>query len=145
MDLAPPAARGQVVEQQQIGRTGAKAGVWLVSAEQWPRACLRAELIERGYEAVGFVSVQDMLEALRAERRKPAAIVLDLRGQGLGAEQLRALAGAQVPLGAIGGTVEAAEEPVRRFPWTVLLRRPVTLGAVADVVARMVRDSRTGA
>jgi hypothetical protein len=29
--------------------------VWIIDAEQWPRALLRAELIEAGYEAIGFV------------------------------------------------------------------------------------------
>src|SRR5215471_17474158 len=27
--------------------------VWIIDAEQWPRALLRAELIERGFDAVG--------------------------------------------------------------------------------------------
>src|SRR5689334_9573424 len=35
--------------------------VWIVDAEHWPRAYLRAELIERGYDAVGFVGVREAL------------------------------------------------------------------------------------
>ena len=33
--------------------------IWIIDAEQWPRALLRAELIERGYDAVGYVTVRD--------------------------------------------------------------------------------------
>ena len=36
--------------------------VWVIDSEQWPRACLRAELIERGYDAYGFISIGDALE-----------------------------------------------------------------------------------
>ena len=32
--------------------------VWIIDVDQWPRAMLRAELIERGYDAVGYVTVR---------------------------------------------------------------------------------------
>ena len=56
--------------------------VWIVDSEHWPRACLRAELIERGYDAVGFLELEKALAAIRApDLRKPRAIVLELRDQ----------------------------------------------------------------
>lgn len=53
--------------------------VWIIDADQWPRAMLRAELIERGFDAVGYPTVGDAIESLLL--RPPNAIVVDLRGQ----------------------------------------------------------------
>jgi len=56
--------------------------VWIIDSEQWPRACLRAELIERGYDAYGFITIGDALDALsQTASPKPESIVLELRGQ----------------------------------------------------------------
>src|SRR6478609_3381541 len=56
--------------------------IWIVSADQWPRAYLRAELIERGYDAVGFVTMKDaLLRLMLARSRRPALLVVDLHGQ----------------------------------------------------------------
>src|SRR5262249_50523834 len=41
-----------------------KIAVWIVDGEQWPRACLCAELIERGLDGRGFVTLQDAVDAL---------------------------------------------------------------------------------
>ena len=38
--------------------------LWVIDSEQWPRAYLRAELIERGYDAYGFMTVSDALDSL---------------------------------------------------------------------------------
>jgi hypothetical protein len=38
----------------------AEPPVWIVASDHW-RAYLCAELIERGYDAVGFVTLQDVL------------------------------------------------------------------------------------
>ena len=51
--------------------------VWIVSADQWPRAYLRAELIERGYDAVGFVTMKDaLIRLMLARSRRPALLVV---------------------------------------------------------------------
>src|SRR5579872_5566744 len=52
--------------------------VWIIDTEHWPRAFLRAELIERGYDAVGYLTVDDASETIAA--RFPDAAVIDLRG-----------------------------------------------------------------
>jgi hypothetical protein len=58
--------------------------LWIVDSEQWPRAYLRAELIERGYDPYGFIALTDALEALsRMASPKPDALILELRGQTL--------------------------------------------------------------
>jgi len=119
--------------------------IWIVDAEQWPRALLRAELIERGYEAIGFVRLSHALAALAlaaAAFPKPRAIVIDLGGQGASAETLARLAASGAPLIGIGGAVERAAPAAAAFPWASLLARPVTLGAIGDAVERAVPAAR---
>jgi hypothetical protein len=109
--------------------------VWIIDCEQWPRAYLRAELIERGYEAVGFV---DLTHALTAMRRsyttRPSLIVLELRGAAPQHDDLDALAHSGIPTIVLGGTMELSEDVVQSHAWTVVLCRPFTIGAVADMV-----------
>ena len=118
--------------------------VWLVGAERWPRALLRAELIERGYEASGFARLADLVSALPAAREPPVVIVLDLSGQALAPAALAALAATGIPVLAVAGATEAAAPAVRGFPWAALLRRPVTLGQIADAVARAAPGASRG-
>ncbi len=112
--------------------------IWIIGSDHWPRAFLRAELIERGYEAVGFESVRDGLSALilrPAER--PRLIVLDLRDQAA-ARPVAALVDRGVPVLAIGGATAWSDEQLRHLVWAGFLRRPVSLGAVADRVDALV-------
>jgi len=45
--------------------------LWVIDSEQ-PRALLRAELIERGYDPYGFITISDALDSLsRASSSKP--------------------------------------------------------------------------
>ena len=78
--------------------------VWIIDAEHWPRALLRAELIERGYDAAGFVTVDDAERAIPA--RWPDAIVIELRT--VSRNEAERLMGTSVPVIAIAG---AAPEP----------------------------------
>jgi DNA-binding response OmpR family regulator len=107
--------------------------VWIIDAEQWPRALLRAELIERGYDAAGFVTIDDALAA--PPDRLPDAIVLDSRGQELTPDRLAKLFDLRVPIILIGGAADLRQDIVRHFPWTAILQRPVSLGEIADRIA----------
>src|SRR5438105_15757625 len=51
--------------------------IWIIDADHWPRALLRAELIERGYDAVGFVTDDDAVRVI--PQRRPDVIVVELR------------------------------------------------------------------
>jgi hypothetical protein len=123
--------------------------VWTVGAEHWPRALLRAELIERGWEAMGFASLPDLLARLVLERARrsggalPSLMLIDLQSQGATDAQLDALFGAGVPLVAVGGATEWADERLARRPWSARLRRPVTLGAIAEAIAVVARRGAT--
>jgi hypothetical protein len=69
--------------------------VWIVNADHWPRAYLRAELIERGYDAIGFETLKDALARLALRRApRPALLILDLGGQVVDDRQRTALANA---------------------------------------------------
>jgi hypothetical protein len=102
--------------------------VWIIDPDQWPRAMLRAELIERGIDAVGYLRPADALAHLGA--RFPDWIVVDLRD--MTREEIADLFKVGVP--AIG-IVGIPEPPwVADFKWAVLLRRPVSIGEIADAV-----------
>jgi hypothetical protein len=112
--------------------------VWIVDSEQWPRANLRAELIERGYDAVGFLRLGPVLAALRrTSSPKPSVLVLELRGQVVTRGDLEKIAGAGVPAILLGGAVELQQPGIDDFQWAEVMKRPVTLGEIADAVQRI--------
>ena len=117
--------------------------VWVIDSEQWPRACLRAELIERGYDAYGFISIGDALES--AASPKPEVIILELRGQNLSTESMEAIRSLGVPTIALGGSAELNEPLVRGHKWDLILKRPVSLGDIADAVQRILLSAANSA
>ena len=122
--------------------TVSRAELWIVSSDHGARISRRAELIERGYEATGFVTIKDALIRLVglavARAPRPALIVCDLHEQGLDEKLAAALFRAGVPVVALAGVPEAEDETVRALPWAVFLRRPITIGTIADTVERLV-------
>jgi hypothetical protein len=103
----------------------------VIGADRGPRAALRAELIERGHDAIGFETLRDAVLAGRLPgAQRPALIVIDLQDQPIDARLLDALFATGARIIAIAG---AADERLHARPWARWLRRPLTLGAVADV------------
>ena len=115
--------------------------IWIADSDHWPRAYLRAELIERGYDAEGFVTVTELLVRLALSPVRPALVVVDLRGQELQERSLTALLDAGFPVLAIGGATEWENEQLRTRRWARFLRRPLTIGEVADAVDRLLARS----
>jgi DNA-binding NtrC family response regulator len=105
--------------------------IWIIDAEQWPRAMLRAELIERGLDAVGYITVRDAVDSLPT--RRPDAIVIDLRGQPL--PLVERLPKIGVPVVVIGGTIELNELP--QGEW-IVMQRPVSIGEIAERLSQVV-------
>ena len=100
--------------------------LWVIDAEQWPRACLRAELIERGYDPYGFITVADALDSLaRAELSKPELIVLELRGQHLTDESIEAILNLGVHTIVIYGNSELNDPFLKKHNCPVAMKRPV--------------------
>jgi hypothetical protein len=109
--------------------------VWIVDADHWPRAALRAELLERGYEAIGFEGAKDAVLALALGRApRPACVIVDLAGQTTDLASLKAILALGAPAVGVGGALEWDGPAVATLGWAVRLRRPVTVGAIADAI-----------
>jgi DNA-binding response OmpR family regulator len=109
--------------------------VWIVDADQWPRACLRAELIERGYDAIGFTTLEAMLERLaRRAVSPPRVMVVSVEGQAVTPPRLAVLARHPARLVLTGGAAALATAAVRDAAADRVLPRPVSLGELADAV-----------
>ncbi len=120
--------------------------VWIVDAEHWARACLRAELIERGYDALGFETMLDALARLvQPGWPRPHVLVVDLTSQAVDSRQLQRFTRAGAALIGVAGAVKRPSPELQEVPWLALLRRPITLGAIADTVDHYVGGSAPGA
>jgi DNA-binding NtrC family response regulator len=111
--------------------------VWIIDRQQWPRALLRAELMERGYEAVGFVGVNQALSAFRHRLyARPQVIILELKELAEGEEKVRALVGSEIPTILLAGIAEEQKALFRGMRGCVLLKRPFTIGRVVEEVEK---------
>jgi DNA-binding NtrC family response regulator len=118
--------------------------VWIVDSEQWPRACLRAELIERGYDPYGFITINDAFDALsRGASPKPDAVILELRGQDLTRDWISSIRNLSVPTILMGGNTELNEPLMREHRWEMVLKRPFSLGNVADLVEKVLPAAKS--
>jgi hypothetical protein len=122
-------------------RIKTKPVIWIIDSQQWPRAYLRAELIERGFEAVGFAELADGLMALHDPHSvKPQITVLELFGLSFRRDELEALlTRTGIPVIVLGGATELNEPLIREFKWAAAIRRPFSIGKVADVVGELFR------
>jgi len=123
-----------------ISHPGRKEPVlWIIDSEQWPRACLRAELIERGYNPYGFIAIADALDSLsRGTSPKPEALILELRGQNLTHQVIETIRNLGIATILLGGTPELNDPLIRPDQWNTVLKRPFSLGTVADLVQNIV-------
>ena len=108
----------------------------LILPAQWERALLRGELRERGYDALGAPDLEAALVYRPAEpgRGPVRLLVLD---QGV-AEAAGALAAVRARHGE--PPVLLVASPSRAAPagpWTVVLRRPVSVGETVAAVRRL--------
>ena len=118
-----------------------RATVWVISGEQWPRAYLRAELIERGFDAAGFAGLADALAALSTPRATPPVVIaLDLCDLLLTGEDLSALTRTGIPVVLLGGVLDLPPERFSRGACARILRRPFTIGQAADAVEEVWRN-----
>src|SRR5262245_16477758 len=111
--------------------------ILVISDEQWPRALLRAQLDEAGYDAVGVETIAAALDQpIEDPNRGPVRLVL-------------------VDSGFVAVEIEALEEARKRFTdipfvvvhqagaippgrWAATLQRPVAIGDVVEMVRRLV-------
>ncbi len=107
--------------------------VFVVARDWMLRSGVRAELRERGIEALGMESSDDVGKAL-AEGTGPTAIVLDATEDTPGNPVLRELA-RRVPVVLIASRTL---KPLP-FPAAVVLNRPVRIGDVVACVCRILQ------
>jgi len=100
--------------------------IWIIDTEQWPRVFLRAELIERGYDAAGYLNVGDAVRTI--QHRFPDGIVVNLRD--VTREEVAQLFQIGVPVIAISSRPEP--DWLKEFSWAAVLQRPVSIGEIAD-------------
>jgi FixJ family two-component response regulator len=112
--------------------------IWIIDSNHWERVNLRAVLIERGCEVEGFVSIFHAVVMLYREIvEKPAAIVLEIKNLAYQSLELDELARIGAPIILLTGVYEdmkLADE----HKWAAVLRRPFTIGQVAQTVERLV-------
>jgi FixJ family two-component response regulator len=126
-----------------LGKTETKPIVWIIDSQQWPRANLRALLIERGFDAIGFIGLHQALTALsEPDYPKPRIVVVELHGLSPTEEELEALARLPMPMIALAGAVELNQEWIKRVKWVALIQRPVLIGQVADAIEKLVEPSK---
>jgi hypothetical protein len=112
-----------------------KPMVWVIDAEHWPRACMRAELMERGFDVIGFEGMSQALSALHyGLYGRPFVMVIDLHHLTIQSNERDALARMAMPKIFLGGGVELNQTWVKEADWAEVLSRPFTIGQVADVV-----------
>lgn len=115
-----------------------KPVIWIVDRQQWPRANLRALLIDRGFDATGFVDLPQALTALKGGYySRPDVLVLELHDLSPTEEELETLPRLSIPLIALVGAVELNQEWIERIRWTAVIRRPVTIGQVAETIEKL--------
>jgi DNA-binding response OmpR family regulator len=109
--------------------------VWIIDSEHWPRACLRAELIERGIDAIGCEEFTDAISMLQNPWfRRPDLAVLDLKNQNLNSADLDRWRRYQIPLIVLAGSAELSQDLFQELQWAHILRRPISIGQIADTV-----------
>jgi hypothetical protein len=113
--------------------------VWVVNADHWPRAYLRAELIERGYDATGFEDLRDAVVRLGLRDPRPRLLVLETLTGEIPSGLRRFLAAEGIPVLAV---VAAGTDTRGLGSQIESLRRPLTLGQIADAVERRVPRAR---
>jgi len=108
--------------------------------DQWPRALLRAELTELGYDAVGVLDLEHALRYPRSEPgRGPVGLIIVEQSMLVGDafDRLRQRHGGPPVILLAGG---AGPEPPG--PWDRVLRRPISIGEIAEAVRSLVLQPR---
>jgi hypothetical protein len=111
--------------------------VLILLPDHWPRALLRAELREAGYDAVGAPTpVEAHVYAVAEPGRGPVRLVIvdEQALSGDGARSLeRLLARHHSPAAVL---IQPASAPVPPGTWNDVLRRPLTIRDIVDCVKR---------
>jgi ActR/RegA family two-component response regulator len=116
--------------------------ILIVSDDRRLRAGLRGELRERGYDAVGARNLEEAIRVARPEAgRGPVRLVLvdqSSLGDEVDADAIERLR--QVTWQAPVLLIAPGNRQAARGSWTAVIRRPITVGDIADTAARILPD-----
>lgn len=106
----------------------------VIMDDQWPRALLRAALLEAGYDAVGARSVSEALaQPLRDPERGPVRLVVidrhDVAHHERALDELLGLHGGPIAL-----LLSSAGEATPAGPWDYVICRPVSIGEIVAAI-----------
>ena len=73
---------------------------------------------------------------------KPQLIVLELRGLDLTEQLIEAVRNLRIPTIVLGGAAELNDSLLQRGQWQIVLKRPISLGRIADVVENILPAHR---
>jgi len=117
--------------------------VWVISNQQWPRAFIRAELIERGFDAIGFEEAGQAIAAFGDKRTpKPLMLILDLRQSSITKIQFDNLTHKKVPTIALAGNLEPESSFKEEPSWIAVMKMPFTIGEVCNLVEKQLGSLR---
>ncbi|HEX2965428.1 MAG TPA: hypothetical protein VHO84_06565 [Syntrophorhabdaceae bacterium] len=107
--------------------------IWIVMSRHWPRAYLRAELIERGFEAIGYADLETVISALQDSHvKKPGVIIIDLYKQLSDIKILKGLMHEHIAVILLLGSLQENSTLVTQYRWAAVMKRPLSIGAIAD-------------
>jgi len=134
--------RPAVAEDHARARRLLPPRILVVSAEQWPRALLRAQLREAGYDAIGASALSRALRhpPHHAERGPVRLVVVDSAAAAADPETLT-LARRRYP--GVAFVLIHRAGPVPPGPWAATLQRPVSIGDIVATVRQLVPLSAT--
>jgi hypothetical protein len=113
----------------------------LLAAEWQPRALLRAQLIEEGFEVVATDTWIEMRRLLRPASR-PRLAIIDLQGSPDPDQMLHDLATIMGPSRVLVLTAIATVLPDRiEARGFRVVRRPITIGGIVAAAARAIREA----
>lgn len=110
----------------------------IVSPDQWPRALLRAELLEAGYDAIGARTLSAALRypATQPGRGPVRLIIVDQRVVEREASEVRARLAAK-HTGSLWFLLAHSSGALPAGDWDAVLRRPQSIGQVVEAVGRV--------
>ncbi|MHC1726333.1 MAG: hypothetical protein AB9866_10050 [Syntrophobacteraceae bacterium] len=118
--------------------------IWIIDNIHWERANIRACLMEEGFEVDGFESIFHALVGLYREIvEKPALIVLEIQNLGYRTSDLEELLRLDVPILLLTGVFEE-KKLLEKWKWPAVMRRPFTIGQVAETIERLLKPLRFG-
>jgi hypothetical protein len=111
--------------------------ILVVSAEQWPRALLRAQLREAGYDAIGAGTLSRALRhpPQEAERGPVRLVVVD---GGAAAAEPEDIERARRQYPGVAFVLVHRAGAVPPGPWAATLQWPVTIGEIVATARRLV-------